>query len=56
MINQNDKFYEIKLDREELPLPLGWLFSENSKNEMVRQLEYLDKDDNYKQVNSSIAN
>ena len=37
-INTNDQFFDLRLNREHKPIPLGWFLSVESRNEIVRQL------------------
>jgi hypothetical protein len=52
LINSNDQFFEIRLDRKKSAIPLGWFLSLKSKNEIIRQLDELDSTDGYKAYTS----
>ncbi|MBK9504972.1 MAG: hypothetical protein WBP31_14460 [Chitinophagales bacterium] len=37
-INPEDHYFEIKLNRETVELPLGWFFSDRSRQEIINDL------------------
>lgn len=46
-INPDDHYFEIKLNRDNVELPLGWFFSDKSRGEIVRQLNELSQNKEY---------
>jgi len=47
LINSNDHFFEIRLDRGKHTIPLGWFLSGSSTDEIIRQAESLNSNPAY---------
>jgi predicted acylesterase/phospholipase RssA len=48
-INKNDRYFEMRLNREKVDLPLGWIFSSRSQKAMIDQLNNLHANKNYQE-------
>lgn len=47
LINRDDHFFEIRLDREKHTIPLGWFLSGHTTDEIIRQAETLNSNPAY---------